>query len=90
MDKKVVAIIVTIVAILLCACPGLVGIFMGVLSALASFIPGAEIDVFGSSDPSAALNMGLGTMCGGFVLLIIAAVAIFMVWRRNKNNVEPI
>jgi len=86
MDKKVTAIIITVVAILLCACPGLFGLFMGGLFALVSFIPGADIDVFGSTDPQSALNFGIGGLCTGFVLVLIAAVVIFMAWRRKGDT----
>lgn len=86
MDKRVVAIIVTVAAVLLCACPGLFGLFMGGMFAVISFIPGADIDVFGSTDPQSALNFGIGGLCGGAVLVLIAAVAIFVVWRRQRNT----
>jgi hypothetical protein len=85
MDRKVIAIIVTVVAVLLCACPGLFGLFMGGMFAVVSFMPGADIDMFGSSDPQSALTFGIGGLCGGIVLLLIAAVAIFIVWRRKGD-----
>ena len=65
MDKKTTGIIATVAAVLLCGCPGLCGLFFGVISAIASFIPGSEIDVFGSNDPQAALYTGIGFACGG-------------------------
>ena len=86
MDKKVTAIIITVVAILLCACPGLFGLLMGGMFALVSFIPGADIDVFGSTDPQSALNFGIGGLCAGFVLVLIAAVVIFIAWRRKGDT----
>ena len=87
MDKKTVAIIITVLACLLCACPGLSGIAMGAMFALMSFIPGADIDVMGSSDPKAALNFGMFTLVGGIVFVVIAAVVIFFAWRKKKNAV---
>ena len=86
MEKKTVAIIITAVAILLCACPGLFSLFMGGMFALISFIPGAEIDIFGSSDPQSALNFGIGGLCAGLLLLVVAAVAIFIAWRRSRQE----
>ena len=86
MDKKTVAIIITVVACLLCACPGLFGVFMGMVSAIVSFIPGADIDMMGSSDPQAALNFGVISLIIGIVMVIIAAVAIFLAWRKKKNS----
>ena len=86
MNKKTVAIIVTVAAVLLCACPGLAGVFGGALFAITSAIPGAEIDVMGSSAPQSALNVGIGLLCGGLIFVLIAAIAIFLVWRRNKAD----
>ena len=87
MDKKTTAIIVTVVSVLLCACPGLFALFMGGMFALVSFIPGADIDVFGSSDPQSALTFGIGGLCTGAVFVLIAAAAIFLVWRRKPGIV---
>ncbi len=84
MDKRTVAIIVTVVALLLCGCPGLLGVFTGGLFAIISFIPGASIDVMGSSDPQSALTFGLGSFCVGLVAVLIAAAAIFFAWRRSR------
>jgi len=83
MDKRTTAIVVTVAAILLCGCPGLVSLFMGGMFALTSVIPGANIDVFGSSDPRSALNVGIAGLCVGLVFVLIAAVAIFFAWRRR-------
>ncbi len=91
MDKRTVAIIVTVAALLLCGCPGLLGVFMGGLFAIVSFIPGASIDVMGSSDPQSALGFGLGSLCVGLVAVLIAAAAIFFAWRRSRadSSVPP-
>ena len=86
MDKKTVAIIVTAAALLLCGCPGLFSLFLGGMFALISFIPGANIDVFGSSDPRSALNFGIGGLCVGIVFVLIAATAIFFAWRRKSDT----
>src|SRR3989304_3827862 len=63
------AIIATVASALLCGCPGLFACFFGVISAAASQMPGADIDVFGTNDPTAALLMGLGAMCVGLVFI---------------------
>ncbi len=86
MDKRTVAIIVTVAAILLCGCPGIFGLFMGGLFAIISFIPGAKIDMMGSSDPQSALIFGISTLCVSVVFLVIAGVAIFLAWRRSKAS----
>ena len=91
MDKKTVAILVTVAALLLCGCPGIMGMFMGGLFAVISLIPGADIDMMGSSDPQSALTFGLGLLCVSLVFVVIAGVAIVVAWRRSKasNPVPP-
>ncbi len=86
MDKRTVAIIVTVAALLLCGCPGLLGVFMGGLFTIISFIPGAAIDVMGSSDPGSALTFGLGGLCVGLVAVLIAVAAIVIAWRRSRTG----
>lgn len=82
MDRRTTAIVVTIAAMLLCGCPGLVSLLSGAMFALISFVPDAEIDIFGSSDPQAALNFGLGQLCLGILFVLFAAALIFYIWRR--------
>lgn len=74
------------VAILLCGCPGLFSLFFGGMFALISFVPGANIDVMGSSDPRSALNFGIGGLCIGIVFVLVAAAAIFFAWRRKSDT----
>jgi hypothetical protein len=89
MNKKTIAIIITIVAILLCGCPGLFSLFMGAMFALISFIPGADINMMGSSDPKSALMFGIITIIVGLLSLAIAIVAIIISWRQNKKLTPP-
>lgn len=86
MNKRTTAILVTVATTLFCACPGLFSLLMGGMFALASFTPGAEIDVFGSKDPQAAMTFGLGGLCAGGLFLVIAAVVIFLTWRRQPAS----
>ncbi len=74
MDDKTKGIIATLTATLLCGCPGLFGLCMGSMAAVTSFIPNADIDIFGSSDPKAALGMGVGMLCGGVIFVAIPVV----------------
>ena len=83
--SKTGAIIGTIVAVLLCGCPGLIGLCLGATSLLASFIPGAEIDVFGSSDPSSAMLMGVVSLCGGIIFIAIPIVVGVLTLRKKSE-----
>lgn len=75
--------IATIASVVLCGCPGILALCWGSLSAVVSFVPGADINIGGSSDPSAALFAGLGTLCVG-VLFIAIPVAVWYFTMRKK------
>ena len=79
MDRNT-GLIATIATAILCGCPGLFSCFWGSIASLVSFMPGAEIDIGGSSDPMAALVSGLVAIVIGFVLVAIpVAVWFFLV-----------
>jgi hypothetical protein len=90
MDKRTTGLIATIATALLCGCPGLVGLCLGGTSVLASFIPGAEIDVFGSNDPAAATSMGIVFLCLSVIFIAIPIVVGFVTLRRKPGVVAPI
>ncbi|MBN2550502.1 MAG: hypothetical protein JXB15_15160 [Anaerolineales bacterium] len=88
MDNKNTGIIATVVATLLCGCPGLLAMCMGLMFAVVSQFPDAEIDIFGSNDPQSALGMGIGGLCLGLVFIAIPiAVGFFML--RKKPGAAP-
>ena len=87
MDKRTTSIIATVVAALLCGCPGLFSLCFGAMFAVVSFMPGADIDVFGSSDPTSALYTGIGALCGG-VLLVAIPIAVGFFTLRKKPGEE--
>ncbi len=74
MDRKSVGIIATLTTALLCGCPGLFGLCFGALMAVIGMIPGAEIDMWGSNDPGAAIATGLVMLCVGVLFLAIPIV----------------
>ncbi|MBP7692539.1 MAG: hypothetical protein KA764_11505 [Anaerolineales bacterium] len=82
MDRKTMGLLAGVAAVALCGCPGAFSLCLGSMFALISYIPGADIDVFGSQDPQSALMFGLGAMCAGVVLILIAAGAVFLLRRR--------
>jgi hypothetical protein len=89
MNQKTIAIIVTVIAVLFCACPGFISLFMGAMFAIISFIPGADIDMMGSKDPQLALMFGIGAIVVGLIFLVIAVVAVVISWRRKNKAQEP-
>lgn len=89
MDKKTTGIIATVAALLLCGCPGLFMCFFGATSLAASQIPGAEIDVMGSSDPASAMTMGIMFLCLSLIFILIPiAVGFFTLRKKPEAAVE--
>jgi len=88
MNNKNTQLIATIVAVVLCGCPGLLGLCFGATSVLASFVPNAEIDVLGSNDPRAATTMGLVALCISVIFIAIPIVTWF-VTRQKAPAVLP-
>ncbi len=71
MDQRTTGIVATVVTALLCGCSGLVCVFAGGITSLVSFVPDAQIDIFGSTDPKTALDAGIGMLCVGIVFVLI-------------------
>lgn len=86
MDRKTKGIIATIAAVLLCGCPGLFMCFFGATSVLASKIPGADIDVMGSSDPAAATTMGIVFLCLSMIFIAIPIAVGFFTLRKKPED----
>ena len=86
MDRRTTGILVTVLAVILCGCPGLVALFTGVLFTVISPVPGAEIDIFGSNDPSAALTTGIVTICLGLIGIAIPIIAGVLLLRRRPED----
>lgn len=85
MDDKTKGIIATIAAVVLCGCPGLLLCFFGATSVLASAIPGAEIDVFGSNNPAAGTTMGFVFLCLSLLFLLIPVGVGFFTLRKKPE-----
>jgi hypothetical protein len=82
--KKTGAIVGTVVAAVICGCPGLIGLCWGATSAIVSQIPGANINIGGSSNPTTALLTGIGTLCGGIIFIAIPIVVGVLTLRTKK------
>jgi len=86
MDKKTTGIIATITSAILCGCPGFFALCFGSITAMASYVPGAEIDIIGNDSPRAALFAGLGLLCLGVVFL---AVPFIVGWVTLRGKPQP-
>lgn len=85
MDKKTTGIIATIAAVVLCGCPGLFMCFFGATTLAASQVPGAEIDVMGSSDPASAMTMGIVFLCLSLIFILIPVAVGFFTLRKKPE-----
>ncbi len=83
MDKRQVGLIATVGTALCCGLPGCLSLCMGGMFAVVGGIPGADIDIGGSSDPTAAIATGIGMLCVGVIAVGIPVVVGF-VTLRNK------
>ncbi len=93
MDTKTKGIVSTIAAVFLCGCPGLFMCFFGSISTFVSFVPGADIDVGGSSDPAAATAMGIGALCLSLIFIAIPIAVGYFTLRKKPEAVitnEPL
>ncbi len=85
MDDKTKGLIATLATTVLCGLPGLLMLCMGGIFAVAGMIPGAEINVFGSSDPGSAIAMGLGMLCVSVIFIAIPVVVGLKTLRRKEE-----
>ena len=83
MDRRTTGIVATLISVLLCGCPGLVLLFTGSVTAFASQVPGANIDIGGRNDPRAALNFGIAVLCLG-VLFVAIPIVVGVLMLRNR------
>ena len=88
MNNRNTNLIATIVAVVLCGCPGLLGLCFGGISLLASFAPGADINVFGSRDPRSATTMGLVALCISIIFIAIPIVVWFVTRRKEAGTLS--
>ncbi len=86
MQNRTGGVIATIVAVLLCGCPGLFALCFGAIAAGASFIPGSEIDMFGSNDPQSALVSGVGALCLGLIFVLVPIAVGFFTLRKKPGS----
>ncbi len=86
MDEKTRNIVLIAATTLLCGLPGLCSLCFGSISAAVSFMPNADIDILGSSDPASAMGMGIGVLCGGLIMIAIPIVTAFLTLRKKGDE----
>lgn len=86
MKDRNTSIIFTVIAVILCGCPGLVGLCLGATYTLVGFVPGADIDMFGSSEPRSAITFGLVTLGASLIFIAVPALLGYFLLGKNKNQ----
>ena len=90
MEKKTTGIIATVATALLCGCPGLFSLCYGAIAASVSFIPGAGLNMFGSTEPRAALSYGIGALCLGLIFVAIPIVVGVLTLRKKPKEMATV
>jgi choline-glycine betaine transporter len=92
MKNRTAAVIITIVAILFCACPGLAFLCFGFTGFFDYYA--FQSYVFGITDKTTADIWGITGICLGICFILFAVIVSFFVLRKNKdtsqNSNEPI
>ena len=83
MNNKNTGLIATIASVVLCGCPGLFMCILGAPYIFVGLMPGADIDINGSSDPASAITLGITMLCVS-VFLIIIPIAVWFFMMRKK------
>lgn len=83
MNTRNTNMIATLVATILCGCPGLFGLCFGATTLLAGFMPGAQIDIFGSTDQASATTMGTLVLCLSLISIAMPAIVWFATRRKG-------
>jgi len=80
MDRRTAGIIGTIVAVILCGCPGLAILCAGTLATVGTFTPDQSID-----DPVFILVSSLAFICIGLLMLIVPLlIGLFTLRKPSK------
>jgi hypothetical protein len=50
------------------------------------FVPGADIDMFGSNEPRSAIVFGLGILCASLIFIAVPSLLGYFLLGKNKNK----
>jgi hypothetical protein len=85
MENRTAAVIITVFAVIICVCPGLAALCLGLASAVDY---AAGYGIF-ASDQRTYLSLIFGGACVGIFLIVIAAIIIYLVLRQKKSTQPP-
>ena len=86
--------VATLVATVLCGCPGLVGLCFGTAFLFSSYAPAAGVEVPGTSDPAAIARWEVTLLCLASLIAIAMPVVVWFATRRkgtfSRSDDEPV
>lgn len=84
MSNRTTAVIITIVAVLLCGCPGLAFLCFGVTDFIDYYALNSYI--YGITDKTASDIGGVVGLCAGLLFIAITIIVSVLVLRRKKDT----
>jgi len=84
MSNRTTAVIITIVAVLLCGCPGLAFLCFGVTDFIDYYALNSYI--YGITDKTASDIWGVVGLCAGLLFIVLTIVVSVLVLRRKKET----
>lgn len=84
MNNRTAAIIITILLVFCCGCPGLTAICWGLVSAID--LASGGLDITGIVDQNGLLASIFSGVCGGIVLIAIVVVIAYFLLRKKKET----
>ena len=84
MTNRTAAVIITILVVLFCGCPGLIFLCNGLI-ALGEMISPSQIQVYGYNAP----YWLAGSLCVGIIAILIAVLVSYFVLRQRKMVPPP-
>jgi hypothetical protein len=84
MKNRTAAVIITIVAVFLCACPGLAFLCFGITDFIDHYALNSYF--YGITNKNVSDFWGIAGLCGGIVFIVIAILVSFFVLRKKKET----
>jgi len=85
MNNRTTAIILTILVVLCCGCPGLTALCWGLIS-LVDWGGGFG---FTNTNPNSLLGNTFGGLCGGILLIALVVLVAYFLLRKKKETPPP-
>jgi len=87
MSNRTAAVIITIAAVLLCACPGLAFLCFGVTDFIDHYALNSYF--YGITSKGLSDFWGIVGICSGIIFIVIAVLVSFFVLRKKKVTPPP-